>query len=68
MRCSAPLPKDSASLVLTRMLVTAPYQVPVKEDNEESKKGKVAFILKVHHTLSPGRLRLPLPKTKRRRS
>ena len=39
-RRSAPLPGDSADPVLTRMLVLAPYQVPMKEDKEESKKAQ----------------------------
>ena len=39
-RCSTPLPEDSADPVLTRMLVPAPYQVPAKEDKEESKEAK----------------------------
>ena len=37
-RCPAPLPEDSATPVLTRMLASAPYQVPVREGKEESKK------------------------------
>ena len=36
----APLPEDSADPMLTRMLPPAPYQVPVKEDKEESRKAK----------------------------
>ena len=39
-RCLTPLPEDSADLLLTRMLVPAPYQVPTKEDKEESKKAQ----------------------------
>ena len=35
-----PLPEDSADPVLTRMLAPAPYQVPVKEYKEESRKAK----------------------------
>ena len=35
-RCSAPLPEDSADPVLTRMLAHAPYQVPSGEDKEGS--------------------------------
>ena len=40
-RCSAPLPEDSADPVLTRMLALAPYKVSAKEDEEESKKAHV---------------------------
>ena len=39
-RCLAPLPEDSADPVLTRMLAPVLYQVPAKEDKEESKKAK----------------------------
>ena len=39
-RCSAPLPEDSADLVLTRMLGPAPYQMPVEEDKAESGRTK----------------------------
>ena len=35
-RCSAPLPKNSADPVLTRMLALAPYQVPLREEKERS--------------------------------
>ena len=34
-RCSAPLPEDSVDPVLTRMLASAPYQVPAGKDKEE---------------------------------
>ena len=37
-RCSAPLPEDSATPVLTRMLASAPYQAPTREGIEESEK------------------------------
>ena len=37
-RCPAPLPEDSATPVLTRMLASAPYQAPVREGKEESEK------------------------------
>ena len=37
-RCPAPLPEDSATPVLTRMLALAPYQAPVREGKEESEK------------------------------
>ena len=36
--CPAPLPKDSANPVLTRMLASAPYQAPAREGKEESEK------------------------------
>ena len=39
-RCSAPLPEDSADPVLTRMLARAPYQVPSGEDKERSGEAK----------------------------
>ena len=39
-RCSAPLPEDSADPVLTRMLASAPYQVPVGKDKEESEEAQ----------------------------
>ena len=35
-----PSSRNSANPVLTRMLVPAPYQVPVKEDKEVSKKAQ----------------------------
>ena len=35
-RCSAPLPKNLADPVLTRMLALAPYQVSLREDKETS--------------------------------
>ena len=38
MRCSTPLPEDSADPVLTRMLVPVPYQVPAQEDKKKSKE------------------------------
>ena len=37
-RCSSALPEDSANPVLTRMLVSAPYQAPAREGKEESEK------------------------------
>ena len=37
-RCPAPLPEDSASPVLRRMLASAPYQAPAREGKEESEK------------------------------
>ena len=37
-RCPAPLPEDSATPVLTRMLASTPYQAPVREGKEESEK------------------------------
>ena len=37
-RCPAPLPEDSATPALTRMLASAPYQAPVREGKEESEK------------------------------
>ena len=37
-RCPAPLPEDSATPVLTRMLASAPYQAPAREGKEESEK------------------------------
>ena len=39
-RCSAPLPEDSADPVLTRMLAPAPYRMPVEEDKAESGRTK----------------------------
>lgn len=39
-RCPAPLPEDSATPVLTRMLASVPCQVPVKEGKEESEKAQ----------------------------
>ena len=37
-RCLAPLPEDSATPVLTRMLASAPYHAPAREGKEESEK------------------------------
>ena len=37
-RCLAPLPKDSASPMLTRMLASAPYQAPARGSKEEGEK------------------------------
>ena len=37
-RCPAPLPEDSADLVLTRMLAPALYQAPVEEGKVRSGK------------------------------
>ena len=37
-RCPAPLPEDSATPVLTRMLASTPYQAPAREGKEESEK------------------------------
>ena len=39
-RCSAPLPEDSADPVLTRMLAPAPYQMPAKEDKKKCKRAE----------------------------
>ena len=35
-RCSAPLPENSADQVLTRMLALAPYQVSLRQGKERS--------------------------------
>ena len=51
-RCPAPLPKDSANPMLTRMLVPAPYQVPVREDKEESEEAQGGL----HSRGTPGTL------------
>ena len=37
-RCPAPLPQDSTTPVLTRMLASTPYQAPTREGKEESEK------------------------------
>ena len=37
-RCPAPLPEDSASPMLSRMLASTPYQAPAREGKEESEK------------------------------
>ena len=42
-RCPAPLPEDSATPVLTRMLASAPYQVLLREGKEESEKTRDDF-------------------------
>ena len=64
-RCLAPLPEDSASPVLTRMLVLAPYQVLVEEENEESGEAKGGFHLGGKpHTVS-GEARAPSFEDKR---
>ena len=39
-RCSAPLPEDSADPVLARMLEPAPYQVPLKENEGGNKEAE----------------------------
>ena len=51
-RCSAPLPEDSADPVLTRMLASAPYQVPVGKDKEESEEAQEGL----HSGGTPGNL------------
>ena len=51
-RCSAPLPEDSAYPVLTRMLAPAPYQVPAGEDKEESEEAQGSL----HYGGTPGNL------------
>ena len=48
-RCSAPLPENSADPVLTRMLAHAPHQVPSREDKEGS--GEVKHGLHTNGTL-----------------
>ena len=39
-RCPAPLPEDSATPVLIRMLASAPRQAPVREGKEETEKAQ----------------------------
>ena len=51
-RCSAPLPENSADPMLTRMLALAPYQVPVGEDKEESEEAQGGL----HSGGTPGNL------------
>ena len=42
-RCSAPLPEDTADPLLTRMLAPAPYHVLVGEDKEENQEAQGSF-------------------------
>ena len=61
-RCSAPLPEDSADPVLTRMLAPAPHRVPVKEDQAESGKAKGGLpFVGTSDTLS-GEIKIPPPE------
>ena len=63
-RCSAPLPEDSADPVLTRMLAPAPHRVPVKEDQAESGKAKGSLHSEgISYTVS-GEIKVPPPEDK----
>ena len=65
-RCSAPLPEDSADPVLTRMLAPTPYQVPVKEVKEESRKAKGGLHSEGTPDTVSGEIRAPSSKDKRK--
>nr|XP_045086343.1 uncharacterized protein LOC123494510 [Aegilops tauschii subsp. strangulata] len=58
-RCSAPLPEDSADPVLIRMLAPVPYQVPAKEDKEESQKAKRSLHFEGTPDVMSGETRTP---------
>ena len=64
-RCSTPLPEDSADPVLTRMLAPTPYQVPVKEDKEDSKKAKGGLHSKGTPDTMSGEIGTPSSEDKR---
>ena len=51
-RCSAPLPEDSADPVLSRMLASAPYQVLAGKEKEESREAQGGL----HSGGTPGNL------------
>ena len=61
----SPLPEDSADPVLTRMLAPAPYQVPVKEDKEESRKAKGGLHSEGTPDTVSGKIRAPSSEDKR---
>ena len=64
-RYSAPLPEDSASPILARMLVRAPYHATVEEENERSGGAKGGFHPGGKPHIVSGETRAPSSEDKR---
>ena len=61
-RCPAPLPEDSATPVLTRMLASAPCRALVREGKEESEKAQEDLGPGGESDAESGEIDLSLPK------